>query len=127
MTNSQAETTSPNAITPSTGGGWLFAGPICSVTAAIFTTIIGIYVLPQFSQTFANFGAQVPLVTRLVIHFYFLIWVVPLALFIIRRFLPPNRRRNIWAGIIGIGSSVAVMPTLVITMYLPIFGLQATM
>jgi hypothetical protein len=130
MTDSHVETTidqSLNTIDAAAGNGWLIAGHVCGFFTAIVTTIIGVFVLPQFSDVFAHFGADVPLVTRLIIHDYLFIWVLPLAIFLARRFWPNSRRRNFVLGMIGIGSSVAAIPIMVIAMYLPVFGLEATM
>jgi len=128
MTNPYAEPTtsvsgSPGETGASTGMGWLHAGLVCGFIAATMTTIFGVFVIPEFSKVFANFGADLPLLTRLVVNYYLLIWVVPLAVFLAWRFRPCTRRRNILAGMIGIGSSVAAVPIIVVAMYLPIFRL----
>jgi type II secretory pathway component PulF len=117
--------TSPGVANPSNGRGWLIAGLICGFVSAIVTTILGVFVLPKFSEVFAQFGATLPLVTKLVINYYLLIWVVPLGLFFAWRW-PGSRRRNMVMGMIGIGSSVAVIPTMIIAVYLPIFAMAAT-
>jgi len=128
MTNPSAnpQTSVPESPIPSTGTGVLFAGVICSSFAAIVTTIIGLYVIPQFSQVFANFGAELPLITRFVISYYWLIWLLPILAFCTWRFWPNNRRRNVVIGIICIVTPVLVVPTIVIAMYLPIYSLEAT-
>jgi type II secretory pathway component PulF len=130
MTNPNAAPTSsahksPGATPPSSGKGWLVAALACSFFAAIAVTIIGVFVVPKFSAVYASFGANLPLVTRIIIHYYLLIWIVPLAIFIVWRFWPGTQRRNFVVCMIGIGVSVAVIPTFVIAMYLPIFDMAA--
>jgi type II secretory pathway component PulF len=131
MSNPYAEPTSrliagQDETSPSAGERWLLAGLVGGFLAATITTIAGVFVFPGFSNVFANYDADLPLMTRVVLHYYLLIWALPFALIGIKRFLPSTRRRNIALGIIGIGSSIAVVPIMVIAMYLPIFRMAAT-
>lgn len=108
----------------SRGAGWLVTGLACSIVAAIAITLLGLLVFPQFSEVFAGFGADLPLLTRLASRGYAAIWLAPLLVTLVHPFWPWHAHRALAAGLTGLLSLTGI-PLVFIAIYLPIFNLAS--
>ncbi len=108
----------------SRGTGWLITGLTCSILAAIAITLLGLLVFPQFSEVFAGFGADLPLLTRLASRYYAAIWLAPPLVTLIYLFCPWRTHRALAAGVAGL-LSLAGIPLVFVAIYLPIFNLSS--
>ena len=116
----------PATLASSRGIGWLITGLTCSIVAAIVITLIGLLVFPQFSEVFAGFGADLPLLTRLASRYYATIWMAPLLVTLIYLFWPWRTHRALVAGLAGLLSLAGILLVFV-AIYLPIFNLASAM
>lgn len=93
---------------------------------ALVTALAASFLVPTFEDIYSDFGGRLPLLTSLISKFYGLAWLLPLAP-IAAWFAWPNVSRR---GRVGAWMAMAIpligFPTLVIALYLPIFGLAAT-
>ena len=86
-------------------------------------------IVPQFEDVFRNFGADLPLLSRVFVEGRAFLWVLPLLVSIVAVLVRPRSDGDMRPGIvalltglvIGIGLPMACM----LAMYLPIFGLAA--
>lgn len=122
---------SPAPATPAHSRGiiWLLTGLISSIVAAIAITLIGVWVFPQFSDTFTAFslsGNELPLLTRLTTRFYPAIWCAPALVILIRLSWPSKARRPIAAGMLGLLTLLGGVPLVFLSAYLPIFQLLSS-
>jgi len=99
----------------------LIVGLICSVLAAAVPTLV----LPQFRQAFESFGAELPLVTRLLLKYHFVMWAAPVAVMAAWRYWPNARRRPLAACLLGVGALVVAVPVIFIALYFPISEMAA--
>jgi uncharacterized membrane protein YhdT len=103
------------------------------LTAGLFAAIAiaaGVnFVVPQFEDVLRNFGAELPLLTRLFVEaryaFFGLPLIVLVAWALTPRRTPPGNERGIVALVVGIGIGMILLPLCLIAMYLPIFRLAA--
>jgi type II secretory pathway component PulF len=102
---------------------------ICGLLAAIAIAAVVNLVIPQFDQVFRNFGAELPLLTRLFVAGRYALFGLPVLVLaawaLTPRRTPPGNERGIVALVVGIGLGVILLPLCVIAMYLPIFQLAA--
>jgi len=85
MTNPyEASATATPAMQAPLSKAALIVGLICSVLAAAVPTLV----LPQFRQAFESFGAELPLVTRLLLKYHFVMWAAPVAVMAAWRYWP---------------------------------------
>lgn len=86
-------------------------------------------VVPQFNDVLRNFGAEIPLLTRLFGEGRYAFFGLPLLVLaawaLTPRRAPPGNERGIVALAVGIGSGVVLLPLCLIAMYLPIFKMAA--
>lgn len=113
------------ATRPATGITWLLAGLVASVLAAAAVTIIGVFVVPQFSEVYQAFGTGLPLATKLFVRCYWLVWVAPIAVIVAWCFWPSVRRRHMMGGLLGIGILLTAVPLAILALYLPLFSLSS--
>ena len=112
--------------TPAGGIAWLTIGLSCSLMAAVAISIVGTFVLPEFSSAYQASGAELPLVTRLFMRSYLLVWIAPIVVVAAWCLWPSAAHRGKIAGMIGLGTLVLSVPFAVFALYLPMFGLPAT-
>lgn len=122
----------PAPVTPPSSRGiiWLLTGLISSIVAAIAITLIGVWVFPQFSDTFTAFslsGNNLPLLTRLTTRFYPTIWLAPVLVVLIRLLWPSKAHCVIAAGVFGLLTLFGGVPLVFLSAYLPIFQLSSTL
>lgn len=105
---------------------WMLAVGLFAATAmAVAVNLI----VPQFEEMLRNFGAELPLLTRLFVEgryaFFGLPLIVLAAWALTPRRTPPGNERGTVALVSGIGLAVILVPLCVIAVYLPIFRLAA--
>ena len=111
-----------------TGEIWmLIVGLLAALAAAAGINVLVL----QFMPMMENFGAEVPVFTRLFIDGRAFFWALPLIVlaiwaFIPRRTVPPDNKRGIVAMLAGIGLAVILLPLCLLAMYLPVFTLAST-
>ncbi|GAB3361734.1 hypothetical protein GCM10027430_35730 [Lysobacter tyrosinilyticus] len=126
MTNPyEASTTAIPAAVRSNGApaarAWLAAGLSCALLSALATTLV----VPHFAEVFESFGADLPLLTKLLVHYYLAMWASPAAVIAAWYFWPAPRRRGLASGLIGVATLVLSVPLFVVALYWPIFKLSA--
>ena len=99
----------------------LAVGVLC---AAIAATIPPLLVL-QFREVFVSFGADLPPLTELFIHYNLALWLLPVLVVATWLYWPKATSRSLVACLMGVASLVLVVPVLVVALYLPIFQLSA--
>lgn len=103
----------------------LTAGLLAAIAIAAGVNLV----VPQFEEVFRNFGAELPLLTRLFVEaryaFFGLPLIVLVAWALTPRRTPPGNERGIVALVVGIGMGMILLPLCLIAMYLPIFRLAA--
>ncbi len=77
---------------------------------------------PQFRLVFESFGAELPMVTNLFVHYNQVFWLLPALVIAAWFFWPTAQRRALAACLIGVASMVLVVPATVAAMYLPVFA-----
>jgi uncharacterized membrane protein YhdT len=105
---------------------WMLAtGLIAAIAIAAGVNLV----VPQFEDVFRNFGAELPLLTRLFVEARYAFFCLPLIVLaawaLTRRRTPPGNERGIVALVVGIGMGMILLPLCLIAMYLPIFRLAA--
>lgn len=93
-------------------------GLLCAVIAAAMP----MFYTPQFRQVFESFGAELPALTKLFVHYNQVFWLLPVLVIAAWFFWPMSHRRATAACLIGIISMVLVIPATVAAMYLPVFA-----
>lgn len=103
----------------------LIAGFLAAIAIAAGVNLI----VPEFEDVFRNFGAELPLLTRLFVEARYAFFGLPLIVLAAfawtPRRTPPGNERGIVALVIGLGLGVVLLPLCLIAMYLPIFRLAA--
>lgn len=93
---------------------------------AFVTAVAATFLVPAFKDIYSELGGTLPLLTSLISSFYGLAWLLPLAPIAAWVAWPNVRRR----GRVGAWMAMAIpligFPTLVFALYLPMFGLAAT-
>lgn len=88
------------------------------------------WLVPRFADVFANFGAELPALTRIFVHGRMFLWslplLVPIAAALVRSRGEDDTRPGVIALLIGIVLGVLVTVVCLFAMYLPIFGLAAS-
>lgn len=82
-----------------------------------------VFAAPQFGEVFSAFGAEIPLVTRLVVRFYLVFLLLPLLVWAVWRYWPYPAFRSVAAAGWGVVSAIVVLALFTWVMYLPIFKL----
>jgi len=100
----------------------LVFGLCCAFIVAMGPTLI----VPHFKKTFAAFGLNLPLLTRMVVDYYLWLWLLPIAVIVAHLYWPNPRRRALAACLVGIGGLCLVVPTMFIAFYGPLFALGST-
>lgn len=103
------------------GRGLLVAGLACAMLAAAITSLV----VPPFQESLQDYGAPLPLLTRLVFALHRGLWLLPVMAWIAWRWLPwpPHRARVACA--IGVGGLLLLLPLVIVGIYLPIFRLAS--
>jgi len=99
--------------------------PALGVLVSLACGLVPGFVVPQFAATFAAFGADLPGPTRLLLDCPWLLCALP-ALTVSVWALAPPRRRDLIAGLFGIGAGLAGLAATLVALYLPILQLSAT-
>ncbi len=97
---------------------------VFAMMAALATALVAQFVVPSSASVAANFGSELPLVTRLVVKFHAAAWLLPAGVAFAWYRWP--RRRVFAACIVGLGGSMLAIPLLVFATYLAIFGLAGS-
>lgn len=86
-------------------------------------------IVPRFQDVFTNFGADLPLLSRMFVDGRWFLWVLPLLVPIAASFVrvrtPDDPRRGVVALLLGLGIGIGLPLLCMFAMYLPIFGLAA--
>lgn len=86
-------------------------------------------IVPHFQDVFANFGAELPLLSRMFVDGRWFLWVLPLLVPIAASFVrvrtPEDHRRGVVALLLGLAIGIGLPLACMFAMYLPIFGLAA--
>jgi type II secretory pathway component PulF len=86
-------------------------------------------IVPNFHEVFKNFGAELPLLSRIFVNGRMFLWVLPLLVPIAAAFVrvrsPDDGRRGVVALLLGLAIGIGLPMLCVLAMYLPIFGLAA--
>lgn len=98
-------------------------GLACAVVGALFP----VFVTPHFREVFVGFGADLPLITRVFVHYHFVFWLLPAIVIGAWLYRPDPERSGIAPMLIGSIGLVFIVPATIGAMYLPIFKLAATM
>ncbi|MDR0275036.1 MAG: hypothetical protein LBI48_06805 [Burkholderiaceae bacterium] len=99
--------------------------PVSALMSIIFGIVIGLvgtFMAPAFDQVFESFGAYLPMPTKLVINFRYLLWT-PLFLIAVSwrsLRLNPARRRYYVAALL---SEMILLAMILAALYMPIFKL----
>lgn len=88
--------------------------------------LVPLYVVPQFAQTFAGFGAPLPGLTRIFVDYPWILCALPLLTLAVWA-SAPARGRDVTAGLFGVFAGLLGLATMGAAMYLPIFSLAATL
>jgi len=81
------------------------------------------FVLGKFQETFEAFGVELPWLSRIVLSYHGLLWLVPAGIAALAALAPAWRGKR--AAALGVASALVLMPVCVIAMYLPVFNLGA--
>lgn len=102
---------------------------VIGTAVAIVGVIAANMIPPYFTDIFKNFGAELPWLSRLFVQGGGLLWVLPLLVPVLSSFVrvrtPDDKRRGIFAQLLGVGIGFALPMVCLFSMYLPIFGLAA--
>lgn len=101
--------------------GWLGFGLFCSTVTAAIVTVIGVQVIPDFAEVFAGFGASLPVLTRVVVSGYPLVWLAPVLVALQGWIGPGGPHRHRLAAVLGMATPILVGPAILFGLYLPIF------
>lgn len=111
----------PSPAQPPFNPIWLLLGVGASSIAGIGSLLLA----PHFRQVFAAFGAQLPTLTRTLLDYPWAPCLLP-ALVLAAWVAAPARSRDRWACVFGVIAGLAAGALVVVALYLPIFGLAAT-
>jgi type II secretory pathway component PulF len=101
------------------------AAGITGLVSGVAAALIPLRVVPEFSEVFRAFGADLPLITRVFVHHAWVFWLIPAAVLLAWFAWPNPRHRALAAALIGTVGLLLMVPTTVLAMYLPIFRLGA--
>jgi hypothetical protein len=104
------------------GLAFLSVGLICALVAAITPALV----VPKFEQVFIGFGAEIPLITHIVLNYHLWLWLLPIFVVVIRLSWPKSAQRPLASCLFGVTSLVLVIPLTIYAMYMPIFLLGQT-
>jgi type II secretory pathway component PulF len=86
-------------------------------------------IVPQFQDVFKNFGAELPLLSRIFVNGRMFLWVLPLLVPVAAAFVrvrsPEDSRRGVVALLLGLAIGIGLPMLCGLAMYLPIFKLAA--
>ena len=103
----------------------LVSALLCSLMTALMINLI----VPKFKEVFDNFGAELPLLTRLFVDAGWVLWLLPLVILVawksIRNDATRANRHGKIVLLIAIGVGAVLIPLTLIAMYLPIFQMAA--
>lgn len=100
----------------------LFGALAVSVVAAAVPTLV----VPHFAEMLRNFGAELPLLTRLVMDYAGLLWAIPVVTLLIWRLWPDRTQGLVLALGFALAMLLGLVPLLIVALYLPIFNLGAS-
>lgn len=103
----------------------MIAGAMAAVGGVALVQLI----VPRFQDVFTNFGAELPLLSRMFVDGRWFLWVLPLLVPIVASFVrvrtPEDHRRGVVALLSGLAIGIGLPLLCMFAMYLPIFGLAA--
>ncbi len=103
---------------------------VIGIAVAIVGVVAANIIPPAFVDMLQNFGAELPWLTRMFVQDGGFLWVLPLLVPALSSFVrvrtPDDKRRGIVALLLGVGIGVALPMGCLLSMYLPIFQLGAT-
>lgn len=96
------------------------------VSAGVAVAVGAFFILPNFQIVFKGFGAELPLITKLLLATFRWWGIVPLITIALWNFWPNPSKRGIVALIFGISSAGLLAGFALCAAYMPIFLLGAT-
>jgi type II secretory pathway component PulF len=99
--------------------------PIYSLACSILAALLCSLVVPNFREAFVSYGAELPLLTRIVFAVPHAVWLLPVLVVAAWRSLHGRVGLQV-ARVVGIGGPLLLGPLILIAIYLPIFRLAAT-
>ena len=93
-----------------------------TVFGSLISFILLSYIVPEFEELFAGFGADLPALTKLVIHFHDNFYLLAIPGIVGNIFLHFQKHVFGWS-LVGFSGAMAVLliPLTIVAMYLPIF------
>lgn len=111
----------PSPAQPPFNPLWLLAGLGASSIAGVGSLLLA----PHFRRVFASFGADLPALTGYLLDYPWAPCLLPLLVLAIWA-AAPRPRRDRWACALGVFAGMGAAALVVVALYLPIFGLAAT-
>ena len=111
----------PSPAQPPFNPLWLLAGLGASSIAGVGSLLLA----PHFRRVFASFGADLPALTGYLLDYPWAPCLLPLLVPAIWA-AAPRPRRDRWACAFGVFAGMGAAALVVVALYLPIFGLAAT-
>lgn len=123
MSNPYEAPASSSSASSNSGQSALFViGLVCAILTALIPTLV----VPNFSEVFRSFGAQLPWPTQLLLQGHLGLWILPVLVLVIWWLWPTPRNRAKAACWFGALSLVVGVPACMIALYLPIVALSQT-
>lgn len=97
------------------------AGLFCAILAAAVPTAA----TPYFVGVYESFGAGLPVLTRLLVDYGAVVWLLPVLVMLAWFARPNSDRRGLAPLLVGIIGLFVVVPTSVYALYVPILALAA--
>ncbi|QQQ03284.1 hypothetical protein [Lysobacter enzymogenes] len=99
---------------------WLLAGLVASSIAGVGSLLL----VPQFSQVWASFDAELPALTACLQAYPWAPCLLPVAVLAVWA-AAPRARRDRWACAFGVFAGMAAIALMLVALYLPIFVLAS--
>ncbi|KRA72895.1 hypothetical protein ASD78_14870 [Lysobacter sp. Root667] len=99
---------------------------VIGVACAAVTALIPTLIVPNFSEVFRSFGAELPGPTQLLLQGYLGLWILPVMVLVIWWLWPKPRSRAKAACWFGALSLVLGLPACLWALYMPIVALSQT-
>lgn len=94
------------------------------LSAALAALILGV-AARMFRDAYIRFGIELPLLSRAVLEWHLLAWVLPACVLAAWCFWPRPRQRRLATLVLGLGSLLVVLPLCLLLLYLPYSSAEA--